>query len=506
MQPRVPPGATFRRAEGLTYAISLCQGATRLHVTCRRQGGDNEVTLHRSLIRLLARISAWRTAAEVGVDPSTLSDLVGCHCAFWSRQRPEQVLTGSPLAELAGPVALRDNVAVRPILQVGPALQPFPHMPRLGELDGAELAAVDFEVHEWDCVVAVARVACCARHVELVRDLVPRLDGRASVEALGAEPDAALLVRALDDLGLLEAYRPAATTDGAPRVTWMGHAAVMVEAAGRRILVDPTLFPRSTPTRLPDVPFDPRQLGEIDAVLITHGDSDHFSPQALIRLPRTTPIVVPRPSRPMPFHVDVRRVLALLGFTEVIEVDEWARVELGALTVVAAPFRGEDWGLPLPNRTYLVSGGGLTAYFAADAVTDPEVCDRLARDWSIDVAFVGVTGAAEAHAMPPGFGYGNFYVRWIPPEKHDEWIQLCNGPREAAELAIRIGARHAFGYAAGGVAFYPLAYSDRGSHAEMARHLEERGGPTRRLDLQLNVPTPIQLTPAPRSPPASRSP
>jgi len=167
----------------------------------------------------------------------------------------------------------------------------------------------------------------------------------------------------------------------------------------------------------------------------------------------------------------MRQLLATLGFSNIREVGEWERVTIGAVTVVAVPFRGEDWGMTLASRTYLVTTPELTIYLNADSVSDDESYDRLADEFQIDLAFLGVSGAQEAHAMPPGYGYGGFYLPWLPAAKHNEWIQLCNGPREAADAARRLRARFAFGYAAGGISGYKLAYTDRGSHRELAELL-----------------------------------
>ena len=40
------------------------------------------------------------------------------------------------------------------------------------------------------------------------------------------------------------------------------------------------------------------------------------------------------------------------------------------------------------------------------------------------MALLGVTGAEESLVMPPGFGYGNFYAKWIPPERRNEWMSM----------------------------------------------------------------------------------
>jgi L-ascorbate metabolism protein UlaG (beta-lactamase superfamily) len=483
----IPDDATFRRAEGLWFQIAPCSG--RIGVRCRRQDGETRTELTRDQLRRVSRLRRWQTAGEVAATPSELRDLVERNCVFWSAGRPDRDLGAEPLDVLDGAIALRGNVAAVPLMvDAGGALRALPFMPRRGDVDGLELGGVRFQVFEWDTEVTTAVIACCAAHARALRDLVPRLDGRSTVAELVADDRTRPLVVALDDLGLLTRPPPPPRPAGAARVTWLAHAGVLYEASGRRVLIDPVVFDRSIPTRQPIEPVDARTLGDVDAVLITHGDNDHFNPKTLLRLRRSTPIYVPRAASPQPYHVDLGRVLALLGFSRVVELDDWQRIELAPLTIVAAPFRGEDWGLPLPARTYVIDGPDLTIYANADSTTDADACARIAREFAIDLAFVGVTGAAEAHAMPKGYGYGGFYVEWIPAERHNEWIELCNGPRGAADVARRVGARYAFGYAAGGAAFCPVAYCDRGSHAELAALLDaDRGGP-RPLALEIGVP------------------
>ncbi len=481
----IPEGAWFRRAEGLWITVAPCRGLDEVSVVARRQDGDVATMLSRTQVRLLSQLSQWRTAAELGVSHVDLVALCDARLAFWSRVRPEYVLTGAPLDDLGDKVALRDNVRVAPLLADRGQLVVCPDMPRLGALDGVLLAGVRLEVVEWETSVATISIACCRRHAAALRDLIPRLDGRSHVDDLGER----ILIEALDDLGLLE-RRVVPTWDGQARVTWLGHAGVLYEASGVRVVIDPPSFARSNPTRYGVKPFDLRDLGDLSCVLISHGDADHLDLNALLRVPRDIPVVIPRPREPRPYHVDMRAMLRLLAFERVIEVSTWDRVPLGDVTVIAAPFVGEDWGLELPTSTYAIAGPALTIYANADSLTDPDTCDRLARELAIDVAFVGVTGAAESHAMPPGFGYGHFYTQWIPPERHAEWVELCNGPRAAADCARRIRARYAFGYAAGGAPFCSVAYCDRGTHDEMAAALGD--GPTRPIELEVGVPRVIE--------------
>jgi L-ascorbate metabolism protein UlaG (beta-lactamase superfamily) len=367
-------------------------------------------------------------------------------------------------------------------------LAAFPEMVRRG--DRVEVGGTAFVVSEWDAIVLTVAISCCARHHRMAIELAMALDGGADVTALAPDGERRALLGALDDLGLLERHEPR-RWDGDPRVTWMGHAGVLYEAGGRRVLVDTIAFPRSAPTRHATRPFDPRDLGALDAVLITHGDNDHFHPALLYRVPRHVPVVIPSCPDPRPYQVDMRAVLEAFGFERIVEVDEWQRVDLGGVTVIAAPFRGEDWGLSLPCRSYVIASEELTVYLNADSTSTPEAYARIAAEHRVDLAFLGVTGAEESLVMPPGFGYGNFYARWIPPERRNEWMKMCNGPRDSAEVARALGARHAFGYAAGGVPFYPSAYVDRGTHEELAACLAELGAGTRPLALAVGVPTAV---------------
>jgi L-ascorbate metabolism protein UlaG (beta-lactamase superfamily) len=489
----IPPDATFRRAEGLTLSLSVCDGLDAADLRARRHGGDTRQRIAMDEVRLLMRMSRWRRADELGVPHEALVKLVEMNAVFWSPERPERDLTGEPIGALEGRIALRGNVSPIPLLRRAAGLEDegFPQMPRLGELDTAELSRITFVTSEWDHRVAAVNVSCCARHLELVRDLTVALDGRHDVDELvagegpGTGAERRALLEAFDACGLLERHA-APIWDGEARVTWLVHAAVLYEARGRRIVVDPiSMHPRSLPTRL-GASYDLRDLGPLDAVLITHGDNDHLNANNLHRIDRRTPIVIPRVHARTRYQPEMRGVLAVLGFERVIEVDEWDRLTFGDVTVVVAPFRGEDWGLTLACRAYLIHSDDLTIYLNADSTSTPEAYDRLAAEFAIDVAFLGVTGNEESHLMPPGFGYGEFYARFIPRQRHNQWVRHCNGPRESAEAARRLRARFAFGYAAGGADFFPVAYSDRGTHQELARALA--GGPTRALELELGVP------------------
>src|SRR5687767_12481052 len=78
--------------------------------------------------------------------------------------------------------------------------------------------------------------------------------------------------------------------DNAITLAWLGHATVLINFFGVRILTDPTLFPRIGvdamvgtigPLRLVQCAMTPRELPEIDVVLVTHALFDHLDTASL---------------------------------------------------------------------------------------------------------------------------------------------------------------------------------------------------------------------------------
>ncbi len=71
------------------------------------------------------------------------------------------------------------------------------------------------------------------------------------------------------------------------KITWLGHSAFLIEAGGKRILTDPWI---SNPSA-PDAFRKPEALGELDAILVSHGHSDHIGDLLGIARVSRAPIV-----------------------------------------------------------------------------------------------------------------------------------------------------------------------------------------------------------------------
>src|ERR1700752_2861849 len=99
---------------------------------------------------------------------------------------------------------------------------------------------------------------------------------------------------------------PAEWSDDRITAAWLGHATVLINFFGTRILTDPVLFPRIG-IRLPGLTLGPkrltapaltvRDLPKIDIVLLSHAHFDHFDMRTLHRFHRSTKVITaPRTS------------------------------------------------------------------------------------------------------------------------------------------------------------------------------------------------------------------
>ena len=113
------------------------------------------------------------------------------------------------------------------------------------------------------------------------------------------------------------------------QATYVGHATVLIELDGARLLTDPVLRDRVLHLRRAPTAVVP-SLGELDAVLVSHAHWDHLDLGSLKRLGRDVRIVIPRGAGKL-----VRR----RGFADVVELDLGDRVEIGSVSVTATPCR-----------------------------------------------------------------------------------------------------------------------------------------------------------------------
>lgn len=145
------------------------------------------------------------------------------------------------------------------------------------------------------------------------------------------------------------------------RVTYVGHATVLVELDGARVLTDPVLRGRVGPLRRHGPPPPAGVDRNLDAVLISHLHHDHADVPSLRRLDRGVPVLT---------APGAGEFLADQGFSAVTELASGESVRVGALTVTATeakhPSRGRRFERDSDAVGFLLEGSRRRIYFAGD--------------------------------------------------------------------------------------------------------------------------------------------
>ena len=488
------PGRLFyRRAVGLEVRVRPDETWASVELGRSGTAPENYVRLSMAEAKRVLALSDWHSAEAIGMQhglsPGKLWRWVEQDLLFYCRYRPKARLTGDGGVLERAPdgarIARRASAWPTVAVETAVAIQPMPFMPRGGDLRGAEMVGLRFASLERGHEVLGVTITGSPRIGALFAELLPRLDGRLTRRGLleqlrGSRVDLQKVLAFLDAATVLEVIDgplPAASAfeRSEAYVAWLGHAGALLNAGGRRILVDPLYFSMSAPESPWVWPekLDPRAIPSVDAVFITHGDNDHLNPNTLAFVPRHVPVYVPRVgASPPPYQVDILGILRVLGFKNVTQLAPGDSTEVGRITATAFPFVGESWDLELAKVTYLFEAPEVSVFFSADSAAMPATYRALAeRPRPVDLAFMGVSGCAESFVMPPGLGYGNFYADWVPRTRRNEWVQHCAGPEEAAASVELFGPRFAFGYAAGGASYVRTEYSDVGDHDRFAARL-----------------------------------
>ena len=160
-----------------------------------------------------------------------------------------------------------------------------------------------------------------------------------------------------------------------PSVTWLGHSTVLIEAGGLRLLTDPVLRPRVAHLTRRAPAVDPRTLGSLDAVLLSHVHRDHLDVPTLRKIAEEVPVVGP---------VGVGAMVGKRRVTHELEPGE--ELALGGTTIRATPAVHE-----VRRRFRGVQALGFVAeriYFAGDT----ELFDGMRELGPVDTALLPVWG------------------------------------------------------------------------------------------------------------------
>src|SRR4029078_2142137 len=79
------------------------------------------------------------------------------------------------------------------------------------------------------------------------------------------------------------------------RITYIGHATLLIELADRIFLTDPNFDPKlgGFPPRVSEPGISIATLPRVDAIFVTHAHADHLSFKSLDALPSDIPVYAP---------------------------------------------------------------------------------------------------------------------------------------------------------------------------------------------------------------------
>ena len=209
---------------------------------------------------------------------------------------------------------------------------------------------------------------------------------------------------------------PATWSDDGLTAAWLGHATVLLNFLGTRILTDPALEQRVGigrglaklgPRRLVAPALRPRELPPLDLLLLSHAHMDHTDLGTLAALPRDLPVLVQPGNRDL-----VRR------FRNVAELGWGESIEIGGVQVESIEVR--HWGARMVTDRHRGYGGFLLC---------KEGCGVL---FAGDTAYTDSFGRLRSR--------GPIDLAILPIGAYDPWIANHASPEEAWRMFRALGA------------------------------------------------------------------
>lgn len=219
---------------------------------------------------------------------------------------------------------------------------------------------------------------------------------------------------------------------------WLGQAGFVIDADGKRIVIDPYLSDslagkyRNSPyshARMAPPPITPDEIGAIDLVLCTHHHTDHMDGETLTALAARQPhlkFVVPAAS------VELAMQRIGVGTSRLILVDAGLQCEVEGISVTVLRAAHETLERDAEGRYrflgYGLAFGGVKIFHSGDTVPFDGQVEEI-RSFHPDLALLPVNGRSDTLSKA-GFA-GNFML--------EEAILLCERCKIDSMIAHHYG-------------------------------------------------------------------
>ncbi len=232
-----------------------------------------------------------------------------------------------------------------------------------------------------------------------------------------------------ETVAALQKPNPATWDDGTITAAWIGHATVLINFYGTRIITDPVLANRVGvnvmglftvgPKRLVEPALRFEELPPIDLILLSHGHMDHLDVPTLSRFDRRIPLVMAR---------HTADIIDGLSFRSVQELDWGEKTTAAGVEIEAVEVKHFGWRYPWEEdrsrgnwngrsfNAYLLSKNGKHIFFGGDT-------------------------AYQEYFRPIGERGIEIELAIMPIGAYDPWIFNHANPEQALMMADHVGAK-----------------------------------------------------------------
>jgi L-ascorbate metabolism protein UlaG (beta-lactamase superfamily) len=220
---------------------------------------------------------------------------------------------------------------------------------------------------------------------------------------------------------------PLRWNDAQVTAAWIGHATVLINFFGIKILTDPVLFPRIG-IRLPGFTIGPKrltapalqfhELPRIDLILLSHAHFDHFDLRTLHRFGENTRVITAPNTADLLKWTRLRDVTELRwGDTKLLHI---ASQTTGDVAIIA--FQVKHWGARKQRDTHRGYNG-----YLIESRSRGRRCILFAGDTAMTDSFAKLRQPIDLAIMSIG--------------AYNPWIHSHCTPEQAVEMATAAGAQ-----------------------------------------------------------------